>query len=90
MAKRQNSRSRARVPKARRLRRSSLTRKDVTRGEYNRIIDILNERNTMLNALRDGLQRLEQASDIQFKRTAQIQADLDALKREWERMKAAS
>ena len=34
-----------RIPKARRVLRSPLSRRDVTRREYNRIIDVLNERN---------------------------------------------
>jgi hypothetical protein len=66
-----------------------LSRRDVTRGEYNRIIDILNERNAILNGLRDGLSSLQQASDVQFKRIAQIQAELDAIRRAWEKMKLA-
>jgi hypothetical protein len=40
-----------RVPKAPRLRVSPLKRTDVTRAEYNRIIEILNERNEILNGL---------------------------------------
>lgn len=69
------------IPKARRIVRSLLTRRDVTRGEYNHIIDILNERNVILNALRQGVSELEQARDVQFKRIAQIQAELDEVKR---------
>jgi hypothetical protein len=67
--------------------RSPLSRHDVTRGEYNRIIDILNERNAILNGLREGLRRVEQTGEIQFKRIADIQADLDEIKRAWERTK---
>ena len=36
------------------------------------IIDTLNERNAILNALRDGVTGMQQASDIQFKRIVQI------------------
>jgi hypothetical protein len=75
------------IPKARQLRRSPLTRIDVTRGEYNRIIDVLNERNVILNSLRDAIRDLQQTSDIQFKRIAQLQAELDGIKRAWERLK---
>jgi hypothetical protein len=82
--KRQRSASR-RIPRARRLQRSPLSRTDVTRAEYNRIIDILNERNIILNALREGLQRLEHAGGIQFTRIAELQADVDALKRRLDR-----
>jgi hypothetical protein len=55
----------------------------VTRGEYNRIIDVLNERNHILNALRDAVDGLEHISEIQFKRMAQLQAELDEVKRAW-------
>ena len=69
-----------RIPKARRLRTPALSRKDVTRAEYNRIIEILNERNEILNALRHN-------SDVQFQRIAQIQADVDSIQRALERRK---
>ena len=68
-------------PKARVVPRSPLTRKDVTRGEYNGIITILNERAEPINALRAAVEALRHESDIQFRRTAQIQADLDQHKR---------
>jgi len=76
-----------RIPKARVLRPSAQSRTDVTRAEYNHIIKILNERNEILNALRDGVQGLEHVTDIQFKRIAQMQADLDEVKRAWQRLK---
>ena len=82
-----SSRQRRPIPKARQLTRSPLNRTDVTRGEYNRIIDILNERNGILNALREAIAGLQQTNDIQFKRIAQIQADLDNLKRVVDRLK---
>jgi hypothetical protein len=88
MAKRANGRP-ARIPKARTLRRSSLQRVDVTRAEYNEIIDLLNERNLILNALREAIERLERADHVQFARTAQLQADIDLLKRALERPKAS-
>ena len=69
-----------RVPKAPRLRVSPLKRTDVTRAEYNRIIETLNERNEILNGLRHN-------SDVQFQRIAQIQADVDLIKRALERLK---
>jgi hypothetical protein len=86
LAKRTSS-SRPRIPKARRVTRSPSSRVDVTRGEYNRIIDILNERNVILNRLREGLEAVEHMCDIQFKRMAQLQADVDEIKRAQERMK---
>jgi len=74
-----------RLRKARRLPRSPLSRKDVTRGEYNRIIDLLNQRTAILNEFRDVITGLEHASDIQFRRIAQLQADLDAIRRTLDR-----
>ena len=63
-----------RVPTARRLRVSAAP---VTRAEYNHIVVVLNERREILTAIQDAIARLEQASDVQFKRTAAIQAHLD-------------
>jgi archaellum component FlaC len=60
---------------------------DVTRGEYNRIIDTLNERAIMLNEFRNAINALQQASEVQFKRIAQIQAQVDRLNRAWSRAK---
>jgi hypothetical protein len=76
-----------RIPKARRLSGSPLSRIDVTRGEYNRIIDTLNERAVILNEFRSAISALQQASDVQFKRIAQLQAEVDHIKRAWLRMK---
>jgi hypothetical protein len=61
----------ARIPKGQRI--------DVTRAEFNRIIDLLNERGDILNGLRHN-------QDVQFHRIAQLQAELDQLKRAWERL----
>jgi hypothetical protein len=84
VAKHQSSSSgRRRIPKPRHIAHSSLNRTDVTRGEYNRIVDILNERNAILIALREAVSSLQVTDDIQFKRIAQIQAELDELKRAW-------
>jgi hypothetical protein len=81
---------RKRIPQARYLRRSPESRVDVTRAEYNAIIDILNQRNVILNALRESLERLERAVDIQFKRTAEIQVELDEVRRAWQKLKSSS
>jgi hypothetical protein len=53
------------------------TRRPVTRAEFDRVIDILNERGQILNDIRRSL-------DIQFKRIAQIQVELDAVRRSQE------
>src|SRR5215831_2197763 len=70
-----------RLRKAKKLPRSLLSRTDVTRGEYNRIIDLLNERTTVMNGFRDAITGLEHTSEIQFQRIAQLQAEVDALRR---------
>jgi hypothetical protein len=55
-------------------------RKSVSREEFNRVIDLLNERGEILNDLRHN-------QDVQFRRIAQLQAELDAIKRAWDRAK---
>ena len=72
--------SRRPIPKVRRLRPSRLSRKDVTRAEFNRVIEILNQRIELINTLRRDV-------DIQFKRTAQLQADIDDVRRAWMKVK---
>jgi hypothetical protein len=54
-----------RVPKAKRV--------DVTRAEFDRVIAILNERATILDDLRHNL-------EIQFRRIAAMQLEIDRLK----------
>ena len=78
MAKRKK-RSGRRIPKARVVPR--LQRFDVTRAEYNRLVKILNQRRVILNGLSQVVNELRSVTDIQFKRIAQLQAELDALKR---------
>ena len=53
-----------RIPKAK--------RRDVTRAEYNALVDMLNERGQMIDSM---LRTLE----IQFARMAQMQVQIDAL-----------
>jgi hypothetical protein len=65
-----------RVSKTPRIRKSPLARVDVTRAEYNRIIDVLNERGELI----DGLQR---ELDVQLRRIGQIQSELDEVRRDW-------
>jgi hypothetical protein len=78
--KRRRASAPRRIPKAPRLKASALKRTDVTRAEYNRVIEILNERNEILNGLRHN-------SDIQFQRIAQLQADVDLNKRALEKLR---
>jgi hypothetical protein len=49
-------------------------RVDVTRAEFNRIVELMNEHGVIVNDLRH-------TQDLQFKRIAQLQAELDALKK---------
>ena len=52
---------------------------EVTRAEFNRAIDLLNDRCATMNDLIHN-------QDIQFKRIAQLQQQFDELKRAWDRM----
>ena len=54
-------------------------RVDVTRGEFDRVIALLNERGDILNEIRHDL-------DIQFKRMAQIQVEVDEIQRAIQRL----
>ena len=60
-------------------RRRSTARVDVTRAEFNELIRILHERAEILEGMRRTL-------EVQFQRMAQIQAELDEVKRAWARM----
>jgi hypothetical protein len=76
-----------RFRKERRLRRSPERRFNVTRAEYNHVIDLLNERSVILNEFRDAIDKLRRDHNIQLRRTAEIQADLDDIKKAWGRMR---
>jgi hypothetical protein len=62
------------------VRRSALDRRDVTRREFNQVIDLLHERGEIIAGLMKELQ-------IQFKRMAQIQSELDEVRQAWQRSK---
>jgi hypothetical protein len=66
------SRKLRRIPKERRM--------NVRREEFNRLIDMLNERGDLLH-------RLLQDQQIQFQRISQIQAELDLMKQAWARLR---
>ena len=59
-----------RIPKSR--------RRDVTRGEFNALVDRLNERSTLLDSIHAEIQR---ALEIQFQRIAQLQVELDEVRK---------
>lgn len=56
--------------------------RDVTRAEFNRVIEMLNERGAIMNDLAHN-------QDVQFKRLAQLQAELDLIKRAWDRLRVS-
>jgi uncharacterized protein involved in exopolysaccharide biosynthesis len=62
------------IAKTPRLRSSPLRRTDVTRAEYNNVLEMLNQREEAINDLRREL-------EVQFKRMAQMQSELDELRR---------
>ena len=62
-----------RIPKSRRF--------DVSRGEFNHVIDLLNKRGKILQEHRVSLDQMRRDLDIQFKRIAQLQSELDRVKR---------
>ena len=75
------SRAMPRIPKGRRA--------AVARAEFNRVIDILNERGEILKDYRVALDdyqttldRIRRDLDIQFERIAQLQREVDSLKRD--------
>jgi hypothetical protein len=64
------------IAKAARVRQSPLTRTDVTRAEYNQIIEVLNQRGEVINGLRREL-------EVQLKRIGQMQSELDEVRNAW-------
>jgi hypothetical protein len=62
-----------RIPKSRRI--------DVSQGEFDHVIDLLNERRKALLEDREDLSHVRRDLDIQFKRIAQLQLELDELKK---------
>jgi hypothetical protein len=72
--------TRLRVPKPPGARLSAMERRDVTRAEFNQVIDLLHERGEIIAGLMKEL-------EIQFKRMAQIQSELDEVRQAWQRWK---
>jgi hypothetical protein len=60
---------------------AKVRRFDVTREELNRVIELLNERGAFLNQHSELLIAMRRDLDVQFKRIAQLQADIDAVQR---------
>jgi hypothetical protein len=61
---------------------------DVTRAEFDRVIDLLNQRGEIINEIRQQVERNAHNIEVQFTRVAQIQAELDQIKRAWARLTA--
>jgi hypothetical protein len=57
-----------------------LQRTDVTRGEFNALVDRLNERSQIID---DAHMAILKNLEIQFKRIAEIQAELDKIRSAW-------
>jgi hypothetical protein len=74
VAKKIDRKTPPRIATAPRLR--PLSRAAVTRAEYNNIIAVLNQRGEIINDLRREL-------EVQFKRMAQMQSELDEVRRAW-------
>jgi hypothetical protein len=81
MAQGTRRKARSKIPKAARLRQPPLSRTDVTREEYNQIIEVLNQRGEIINGLRRELQ-------VQLKRIGQMQSELDEVRRAWFKTRA--
>ena len=62
-----------RIPKARRV--------DVSRGEFNRVVETVNRSTAIHEHHETRLLALHRDLDIQFRRIAQLQQELDDLKR---------
>jgi hypothetical protein len=69
-------RKRERIPRIPKLRRA-----DVSRDEFNKVIDLLNERANLLKEHEAWIERLRRDLEIQLKRIAELQFDLDQLKK---------
>jgi ribosome-binding protein aMBF1 (putative translation factor) len=73
----------ARKPRKRRAAKLKRTparkRRDLRREEFDRLVEIVNQHGELINDARRDL-------DIQFKRTAQIQSELDETQRSLQRL----
>jgi hypothetical protein len=58
----------------------------VTRAEFNRVIEMLNERGKILEDYGHAFAGIRHDLDLQFRRIAQLQAELDRIRRAWEKL----
>lgn len=82
MVRKGPSKAPSRILKALRLRRPAANRRDVTRAEFDRVVALVKERG-------DVIDRLAKELDIQLKRIAQMQFELDEVRLAWQRSKRA-
>jgi hypothetical protein len=72
-AKRKRIRKAPLIPKSRRV--------DVTRAEFDRVIDLLNRRGEIINTMRQQVEENTREIKVQLARFAQVQAELDETRR---------
>jgi len=70
-----------RIPKARHA--------DVTRDEFNRAVEMLNQRSAIIEEHAAMLVGVRHDLDVQFKRIAQLQQEIETLKKMLERLSVA-
>jgi hypothetical protein len=85
MAKK-GGRARRRQKRVPRVPRKMLRTADL-KARMDELVKLLNERAEFIDALRRDLDAVRHDTDLQFKRTAQVQADIDLVKRTWEKSK---
>jgi len=73
--------ARKRTPRHRRVIRRIPKLRSVTREEFNHAIDVMNERGVLLRDYRVALERIDKTLEVQFTRIAQLQAELDDIKK---------
>jgi hypothetical protein len=77
--------TRKRLRKATRIPKSQ--RMDITRSQLDRCIEILNRRTDIINEILRQVEANTRAIDVQFTRMAQMQADIDLIRRAWTKRK---
>lgn len=73
LARRKHRRRIKRIPKGK--------KRDVTRAEYNALIEMLNERGRIMEEMQKTL-------DLQFRRMAQMQVEIDEVRGAWSKGRA--
>ena len=87
MATRKDS-ARRQLPTPKDIERYRVKRMNPSSEEYHRLLEMMDERAEIINELREAIYALRRVTEVQFTRMAQMQMDLDGIKRAWERDKA--